>query len=173
MSAHPLLDQAVSAGLTLLVENGDLIVEFDGAPPDDILAMLKAHKAELLAALTGTNTPHCSVCNWSKTDWAGEYDERAGIIEHDGGEATETAEIAALRAVAALFVQTHLPAPRTKDGCDHCGGPEGEGGALIVPFSIATPNTARAWLHHRCWLAWYGPREAQAIEALKAMEVDQ
>jgi hypothetical protein len=51
MMARRLIEDARAAGLSIEVENGDLIVEADRDPPPGLLAKLRQHKAELIEAL--------------------------------------------------------------------------------------------------------------------------
>lgn len=51
MNAIRLLDIALAAGLSLAVEGDNLVVETDGDPPPALIAELRQHKAELIAAL--------------------------------------------------------------------------------------------------------------------------
>jgi hypothetical protein len=46
-----LIEDARAAGCSLEIENGDLVVEADRDPPAELLASLRRHKAELIAAL--------------------------------------------------------------------------------------------------------------------------
>ena len=86
MSPADLLSAATSAGLALRVESGALRVR----GPQDALAawapMLKAHKPALVALLTTppprpTTAPPCE-----------SWEERAAILEHDGGLSRTEAE---------------------------------------------------------------------------------
>jgi hypothetical protein len=51
MIALRLIEDAQAAGCSLEIENGDLVVEADRDPPAELLASLRRHKAELIAAL--------------------------------------------------------------------------------------------------------------------------
>jgi hypothetical protein len=79
MHAHKLIDQFAERGVRLTAENGQL--SFEG--PREILTPerieeLRRHKAELLSALTAPDPDA--------------FEERAGIIEHDGGLTRQEAE---------------------------------------------------------------------------------
>jgi hypothetical protein len=39
----------------------------------------------------------------------------------------------------------------------------------VLPFGIE--STGHAWLHWRCWSAWYAARRAEAVAALEAMGI--
>jgi hypothetical protein len=38
-------------------------------------------------------------------------------------------------------------------------------------LSYGAEPTCHAWLHSRCWLAWYDAREAKAVSALAVMGI--
>ena len=73
MTTLALLAEAAVAGLALRAEDGRLHWRADAPPAPDLLARLRQHKADLLELLT-------------------EVDERAGILEFDGGVPREQAE---------------------------------------------------------------------------------
>jgi hypothetical protein len=76
-AAARLLETARSAGLSIEVEDGDLIVEADCEMPLDLLASLRQHKAELIAALTPAPD---------------DPEERAAVIEEGTGVPRRWAE---------------------------------------------------------------------------------
>jgi hypothetical protein len=49
MNAHRLIEDVRAAGCSIEVDGGDLIVEADRDPPPELVAELRAHKAELIA----------------------------------------------------------------------------------------------------------------------------
>jgi D-serine deaminase-like pyridoxal phosphate-dependent protein len=82
VSAVALLAEAAAAGLALRAEDGRLHWRADAPPASDLLARLRRHKAALLDLLT-------------------EVDERAGILEFDGGVPREHADAQAMAEVLA------------------------------------------------------------------------
>jgi hypothetical protein len=76
VSALALIDVALAEGLTLGVEGGNLVVEVDHDPPDELLAQLREHKAAIIAVLRGGDP------DWSPLD---DPDERAAIIAEGAG----------------------------------------------------------------------------------------
>ena len=79
MQAHKLIDEFADAGIRLTAENGQIAYEGprEFLTPERI-EELRRHKAELLAALTPPDLDA--------------FEERAGIIEHDGGLPCQEAE---------------------------------------------------------------------------------
>ena len=57
MSAAVLLSMAAKEGVRIVLDGGQLICRADHQPPDDLLASIKAHKLELIKALTPANDP--------------------------------------------------------------------------------------------------------------------
>ena len=74
MNAVALLAEAHAAGVTLRLADGTPKV--GGDPPPDLLARLRAHKAELVELLRGDRCRHCS----ERMAWPGP----AGLIFDDG-----------------------------------------------------------------------------------------
>ena len=67
MIAQRLIEDARAAGLSMEVEDGDLIVEADCEMPLDLLASLRQHKAEVITALTPAP--------------ADDFEDRAALVE--------------------------------------------------------------------------------------------
>jgi hypothetical protein len=53
MIAHRLIEDARALGCSIEIEDGALVVEADCDPPPELLASLRQHKADILAALSG------------------------------------------------------------------------------------------------------------------------
>jgi hypothetical protein len=104
---------------------------------------------------------------WSAEDWRARFDERAGFLEHDGGWVRADAEFQAFDCSVVEWLNQH-PAPSQSGRCAGCGRPESPG-AVVVPFGTQ-PGT-HAWLHARCWPAWYQRRREEAVLALKGMGI--
>jgi hypothetical protein len=60
------------------------------------------------------------------------------------------------------------PAPSPAGRCAWCGQLESDS-ASIVPFGTE-PGT-HAWLHGECWQPWQDARRAEAIKALRRIEI--
>jgi hypothetical protein len=95
------------------------------------------------------------------------FDERASIAEFDGGVPRSDAEA---RAFACCIVEwlNRNPARSPPGRCLACGGRQ-HGHDPLLPYGVEP--TGHAWLHSRCWEAWYAARKREAIAALKAMGV--
>ena len=90
MSALALLMEATAAGLRLRAEGGRLHWRANAPPAPDLLTRLRRQKADLLELLI-------------------EVDERAGILEFDGGVPREQAEVQAVAEVLACVETSAAP----------------------------------------------------------------
>jgi hypothetical protein len=161
MSAADALKAARAAGIQLGVDGEDLVLTASVPPPAAVIDLLASHKAEIVSLLRPTQD------GWSAEDWQIFFDERAGIVEFDGGLPREEAEA---RAFACCVVEwlNRNPVSSPPGRCLGCGGTDHAHDPLL-PYGIEL--TGRAWLHSPCWSLWYADRKAQAIAALAAMGI--
>ena len=104
--------------------------------------------------------------HWDAADWQDFYDQRAGILEYDGGLPRPEAEVQAFEATVVEWMNRHKA--RSEPGlCHACG----ENGVREVLLPYGTAQSGHAWLHGRCWRGWYGARKAEAVAALKALGI--
>jgi hypothetical protein len=163
MSAAEALKAARGAGIQLGIDGDDLVLEASAPPPAAVLDALSRHKAEIVVLL------HTGRDGWSAEDWQVFFDERAGIVEFDGGKPRPEAEAQAFAYCVVEWLNRnpeHSPAGR----CLQCGDREHVHDPLL-PYGVET--TGHAWLHGRCWPAWYARRKAEAVAALAAMGIKQ
>ena len=85
MSAAALVRLAVDAGVILRVKDDRLVLSSDAPPDEGLLHQLRSAKPAIVAYL------HDLGC-WGEEEWAAFYDERAGIMEFDGGLTRAEAE---------------------------------------------------------------------------------
>jgi hypothetical protein len=89
---------ALAAGITVRVNGERLVLSAPQRPDDRLLEELRREKPAIMAHLR-------ELAVWKEEDWQALFDERAGIMEYDGGlsraEAEERArqEADALRAI--------------------------------------------------------------------------
>jgi ApbE superfamily uncharacterized protein (UPF0280 family) len=90
MIAQRLIEDARAAGLSIEVQDGDLIVKADRDPPASLLAELRQHKAELIAVLVphGRKAVPTTPAERNPDD----LNERAALIEHGAGVPRRWAE---------------------------------------------------------------------------------
>ena len=161
MSAVQALKAARAAGVRLGIDGEALTLEADEAPPPSVIDLLTCHRAGVIALLRTERD------GWSGEDWWPFFDERAGIAEFDGGLPREQAEARAFACCVADWLNRN-PMQSAPDHCLGCGEAEQDHNPLL-PFG--TESTGHAWLHSRCWSAWYAARQAGAVAALEAMGI--
>jgi hypothetical protein len=106
MNAHRLIEDVRAAGISIEVDGGDLIVEADRDPPPELVAELRAHKAEVIAFLTNRGQPD-----------ADDLAERAAI--HDAGVPRRWAE--GYAALSTMPAPTGFTSPRWQRIIDAAG----------------------------------------------------
>lgn len=83
---------------------------------------------------------------WSALDWRAYFDERAGLLEYDGGKTRTEAEELAFYACVRRWLERNPPGYRPDLNCLHCGD--------MVIKSEATPivcgDNLQRWVHHAC-----------------------
>jgi hypothetical protein len=163
MKAMGALQAARAAGIDLEADGDDLVLGADSEPSAEVLEDLVRHKAEIIALLRH------GLGVWSAEDWKAFFDERAGIAEFDAGLSRAQAEA---RAFACCIVEwlNRNPASSPSGRCLGCGGREHAQDPLL-PYGVEPAG--HAWLHSRCWPAWYASRKAEAAAALAAMGIDR
>jgi hypothetical protein len=114
MSAADALKAARAAGIQLGVDGEDLVLTASVPPPAAVIDLLASHKAEIVSLLRPTQD------GWSAEDWQIFFDERAGIVEFDGGLPREEAEA---RAFACCVVEwlNRNPISSPPSRCLGCG----------------------------------------------------
>ena len=161
MSAVEALRAAHVAGIQLGVDGEDLVLTASVPPPGAVIDLLASLKTEVLALLRPTED------GWSAEDWHVFFDERAGMVEFDGGLPRAEAETQAFACCVTEWLNrnpAHSPAGR----CLGCGDREHTYDPLL---SYGAEPTGHAWLHSRCWPAWYDARKAKAVSALAVMGI--
>ena len=104
---------------------------------------------------------------WSAEDWQVFFEERAGIVEFDGGLPRAEAEAQAFACCVVEWLNRN-PERSPAGRCLGCGDREHAHDPLL-PYGVEP--TGHAWLHSRCWPAWYEARKAKAVSALTAMGI--
>ena len=155
MNAVEALTAAHVAGIQLGVDGEDLVWSASAPPPTAVIDLLVSHKAEVVALLRP------SPDGWSAEDWQVFFDERAGIVEFDGGLPRADAEAQAFKCCVVEWLNrnpVHSPAGQ----CLGCG--DGARAHPLLPYGVEP--TGHVWLHSRCWEAWHANRRAKAVAVL-------
>ena len=161
MSAAEALKAARAAGVELVLDGDELVLNAVSAPPAAVLDALSRHKAEIVVLLQPGRD------GWSAEDWQVFFDERAGVVEFDGGLPRAEAEAQAFACCVVEWINRNSersPAGR----CLECGDREHAHDPLL-PYGVEPAG--HVWLHSRCWPAWYAARQAKAVSALAAMGI--
>src|SRR5262249_44224326 len=108
MSAAEALKAARAVGIHLEVDGEDLVLEAASEPPAVVLDELSQHKAEIVAVLRPGRD--------GAEDWQVFFDERAGIIEFDGGLSHAEAEAKAFDCCVVEWLNRN-PAPSPPGRC--------------------------------------------------------
>ena len=161
-AACKLLDDIAVIGATIKPAGGRLILRAGPtAIPADLIIRIRQTKAELLDTLVAAST--CQ--EWTAEDWQVFYDERAGVMEFDGGFPRPTAEAQAFEACSIEWMNLN-PAPSSTGQCTWCGHTDRRD-AAVLPCGTG-PHT---WLHSECWPSWQVERQAKAAEALASIGI--
>jgi len=78
MTAAAIVRAVVAAGVRIRICGDNLVLSARAKPDAQLVEDLKSAKAEVVASLRG-------LACWDDDDWNALYDERAGIMEFDGG----------------------------------------------------------------------------------------
>jgi hypothetical protein len=99
MTAATAIASAIAAGITMEVDGERLVLSAPQRPDDRLLDELRREKPEIVEYLRG-------LAAWTDEDWQALFDERAGIMEFDGGFARAEAEAAAAEAEEVARLRT-------------------------------------------------------------------
>jgi hypothetical protein len=157
MSAVEVLSAAQAAGITVILDGENLLLEATSEPPRTLVDALANHKPAILALLRPRER------EWSVDDWRTYFSRRSRKTTHLDTQARASA----FESCVAEWCNQH-PAPSSPAQCAWCGMKESST-AIVLPFGI-NPGTL-TWLHGQCWAAWHQERRAGAIAALDAMGI--
>ena len=161
MSAAKVVMEARAAGIRLGVEGDDLVMEAAAPPPLAVLDQLSRHKTAIVLWLRP------GADGWSAEDWHAFFDARAGVAELDGGLPRDQAEAHAFSCCVPEWLNRN-PVRSPPGRCLGCSAGDHTDDPLLPHGG---ESTGHAWLHSRCWPAWYASRKAEAISALAAMGI--
>ena len=156
MNAGQALKAARDAGVQIGIAGDVLMLNADTAPPHEVLELLSLHKSQVIALLRPGED------GWSGVDWLAFFDRRAGIAKFDGNLTRGEVDARAFSCCVSEWLNRN-PVRSPPVRCLGCGDDE-QGNDPLLPFG--TEPTGHAWLHWRCWPAWYSSRRAEAVTAL-------
>jgi hypothetical protein len=156
MSAMQALNAARVAGVNVGIDGEDLVPQAPAPPPPAVIEALSRYKAKILAMLWPAND------GWRPGDWKAFFDERAGILQFDGGLPKLAAEVLAFEACIIEWLDRSPPSSPTGRSA-WCGERETQC-TVVVPFGTE-PGT-HAVHHAQCWRPWHDFRRGEAVTAL-------
>ena len=138
--------------------DGDDLLETSTPPADAVLDLLLRHK---IPSLLGPNLD-----GWTAEDWQAFFDERAGIVEHDGGFPRPDAEMSAFEDCVDHRLALHPPVAGEYGYCLRCGTPVSDRDKASVVVTCVGGTTGR--LHASvCARTWKNRRRWEARTALR------
>jgi len=84
VTASAVLKAAAAAGVSVTIDGDKLVLRADSQPDAAVVDLIREHKPQIAHLLRQAG--------WSETDWQALFDERAGIMEYDGGYSRGEAE---------------------------------------------------------------------------------
>ena len=160
MTAADALEAARAAGVRVVADGANLLLDAESAPPEAVLE-LKRHKAAILTLIRSDGSV------WSREDWQAFFDERAAIAEF-GGLSQLDAEAQALEWCIVEWMNRN-PQSSDRRRCAWCGGRDTTG-AAILPFG--RDATGHTWLHGRCWDGWHRNKRKRVVRALAGLGIN-
>ena len=110
------------------LDGDDLVLKAASAPPAAVLDALSRHKAEIVALLRPAED------GWSAEDWQVFFEERAGIVEFDGGLPRAEAEAQAFACCVVEWLNRN-PERSPAGRCLGCGDREHAHDPLL-PYGV-------------------------------------
>jgi hypothetical protein len=118
MTATSVLKAARDAGVTIVADGNELILRGATQPDVTLVDQVRDFKTEILDLLR--------MPVWSSDDWQAWFDERAAILEYDGGHDRDVAELQAAEDLEALregrLATSVVAALRERHGRGRVGG---------------------------------------------------
>ena len=135
MSAANVVKEARAAGIQLGVDGDDLVLEAPVPPATAVLDALSRYKAEIVTLLRPGPD------GWSTEDWRVLFDERAGIVEFDGGQSRPQADVQAFACCIVDWLNRN-PERSPAGRCLACGDREHAHNPLLPYARTQRPRLA-------------------------------
>ena len=142
------LKRARSADIDLAVVGTELAIRAPAGAQPSLLDALRANRADIIALLTP------GPGGMTGEDWIVLFEERAAIIEFEGGLSRLEAERRAFDDTLTVW-RDLVPAARPIGVCAHCGRRDEPGKPLVA---YGTTEGGATDLHSQCWPAWNADR---------------
>ena len=161
MSAAEALKAARAAGVELRLDGDDLVLEAAAPPPPRSSTCCRATSPASWRCCGRVGT-----VGRARTGRSSSTNEPASPSSTAGCRAPEAEARAFDCCVVEWLNRNFVRSPPER--CLACGGGDHAHDALLPH---GTEPTGHAWLHSRCWPAWYAGRKAEAVAALEAMGI--
>jgi hypothetical protein len=149
-SARAILDELAMIGATIVVTRDRLILRAGlTAIPATLVSRVREAKTDLMATVA-VRKDHTEV-------------QHERIASPPGPQLKDQTVEAAI----VDWLDRH-PAPSPPGYCARCGRPESHS-AVVLPFG--TEPETHTWLHAECWPGWHQARRAEALAALRAINI--
>ena len=142
------LRAARAAGIGLEISAGGLEIQAAWGAPPAVIEEVRRREADIVVLLTP------GPGGMTGEDWIVLFEERAAIIEFEGGLSRREAERRAFECTLTVW-RDLVPAVHAIGVCAHCGRRD-EPGMPLVPYGTAEGGVTH--LHSQCWPAWNAER---------------
>ena len=156
MNAVEALIAARAAGVELALDGDNLALRAAVEPTTAVLDELSRHKPRIVALLRRGRD------GLSGEDWWAFFEERAAVVEFDGGLLRAEAEARAFECCIVEWLNRNCGSS-PPGRCVSCGEVEQRHDPL-QPFGLE--QIGSAWLHLRCWQVWHEKRKGEAVAVL-------
>jgi len=163
MTPAAIIAGARADGIFLAVTpDGGLTFKGPRVAADKWVPILKDAKPAIVAHLSRAQRSA-----WDASDWRAYFDERAAIVEYDGGMSRREAEAQAMAECITEWRNRH-PVRSPSGVCLGCGRHGSD--EAVLPFGA--DDRGHAWLHQVCWSEWDRGRNEEARKALAGFVLD-
>ena len=162
-AVEALVREAAAAGVVLAVTDQGLSYRARaGALTAELRAQLRDNKAAVTAHLRAA-ADSAEQAAPDGADWRDDFEERAGILEHNAELPRAEAEAMAREAAIARWMNTHPPEEADQNHCAACGDWLLDD---MLPLAERDQLGRPVWVHGQCWSAYLSQRRAAAERAL-------
>ena len=169
-----LLSEVQAAGGTAIARGEKLRVQAPQPLPVELIAALRAHKADVLVALARAGNTNVSPVHeeseWTADDWLAYFDVRADDFERDCKLDLAEAELRAFKITVVHWMNRNPVSDPGRDICAACGNRLGRPGEDGVP--VLNGKQRCVWLHHGCHRQFEAQRRGEAVAALAAIGIN-
>ena len=157
MNAAEALEMAFAAGVHIEIDRGDLLLEADSPPPDDVVEVLFHHKVGIIFLLKPAQI------EWGEKNWQSFFEERATYSQQENGYDRISAELCAFEDCVDQWLVLNPPKPLPASQCLQCKQEILPRDAAVIPVAAGAEIGS---LHPKCAGKWMISRRWEARQAL-------